>query len=839
MGGDSFDVTAILRANVSDFNRGLTEAKMAISSLKDQTGSSMERISSAMAGVGKGMTMGITAPIVAGVAVAVKQFAGLEQALGGVETLFKGSARQVIANSETAYKRAGLSGTKYMEQVTSFSAKLLQGLGGDTAKAASYADKAVVDMSDNANKFGTNISEIQRAYQGFARGNFTMLDNLKLGFGGTQEEMARLVNQSGVMGDSFKATAENVKDIPFDKLIEAIHVTQQEMGITGTTAKEASQTVSGSFGTMVAAGQNLVDNFGRKGADINKLSQQLIQSIGTFANNVKRVLGNMWDNLPMSPFQKWTLAIITALGPVMLVLGKVIPIILAVSKGLKTLVLSFKAVAAGGTALSGTMGAIGGALAGITAPVWIAIGAVLALIGVFVYLWKTNDDFRNGVITAWNAIKQFISNAIAVISAVVMAIWGALVAWWDANHQQIIDTAMTVWNFVSTTVMSVITAVVTFVQTIWGSLVAFWNENHTLIITTATNAWNTISNIVSIAMAVLGLFIRVGFGLILPFITMIWENIKLVISTAWEIIKQVVMLGIAFVQTIIKAALQLINGDWSGAWDTIKQYLATAWDFIKSIVGIAINFVKSLINNGLNAIKGVWSSIWSNIGSLLQNTWNTITNTIRSAVSNAISTVTNGFNNILNAVRNAMNNVVNSIRNAWNNAINAARSFIGQAVSIGVNIVQGFVSGVMSAAGSLISSVVNTVRSAINAAKGALGIHSPSRVFMGIGRYTNEGFVIGIERTAQDVSNAMTDVAKGAISAFTGQDVVGSIGLNDVNSKLNALTSADPSLSFNGGSLSVNQQPANIMLSMGNQVYKAFVNDITDAQGAELALGAY
>lgn len=186
--GVSFDVSAILKADVSDFARGMKEAQASLQSLKNQTGSSLEKLSGtlnnvggAMMKVGAGMTAGFTLPVVGAIGGVVKSFASLEQAVGGIETMFKGSADTVIKNSESAYKRAGVSGVKYMEQVTSFSASLLQGLGGDTAQAAKYADMAIVDMSDNANKFGTNITDIQNAYQGFAKDNYTMLDNLKLG----------------------------------------------------------------------------------------------------------------------------------------------------------------------------------------------------------------------------------------------------------------------------------------------------------------------------------------------------------------------------------------------------------------------------------------------------------------------------------------------------------------------------------------------------------------------------------------------------------------------------------------------------------------------------------
>jgi phage-related protein len=228
----------------------------------------------------------------------VKAFADYEQLVGGVETLFKDSSKQVQAYANEAYKTAGLSANAYMETVTGFSASLLQGLGGDTAKASEIANTAVTDMSDNANKMGTDISLIQNAYQGFAKDNFTMLDNLKLGYGGTASEMARLVNDSGVMGSSFKATAENVKDIPFDKLIEAIHKTQTELGITGTTAKEASSTISGSFNSVKASWENVLASFGTgNNEQIQQAIDGLLEGVGNLATNVTAILPSVVEGI--------------------------------------------------------------------------------------------------------------------------------------------------------------------------------------------------------------------------------------------------------------------------------------------------------------------------------------------------------------------------------------------------------------------------------------------------------------------------------------------------------------------------------------------------------------
>ena len=259
-------------------------------------------VSSAGASIGGKLTGAIKAAITAaglGAALgkALTEGAALEQSIGGVETLFKGSASQVTAAADQAFRTAGVSANNYMEQVTSFSATLLQGLGGDTAAAAGYADKAIVQMSDNANKMGTDMSAIQYAYQGFAKDNYTMLDNLKLGYGGTQSEMARLINDSGVLGDSVKVTADTVKDVPFSSIIDAIGVIQDNLGITGTTAEEAATTLSGSFTSMQAAASNVMANL-TLGHDVGPALQGLAQTVTTFlAGNLLPAIGNILSAL--------------------------------------------------------------------------------------------------------------------------------------------------------------------------------------------------------------------------------------------------------------------------------------------------------------------------------------------------------------------------------------------------------------------------------------------------------------------------------------------------------------------------------------------------------------
>lgn len=211
---------------------------------------------------------------------AIGSYAEFEQLEGGVKKIFGDElADEVIKNADVAFKTAGMSANEYLETVTNFSATLMQGLGENTSQAAKYADMAIRNMSDNANTFGTDIASIQNAYQGFAKDNYTMLDNLKLGYGGTASEMARLINESGVLGKEIEITAKTVKDVPFYKMIEAIDQTQKRMGIMGTTAKEASGTIQGSTGSMRAAWQNLLTGLVDDEANFEQLTSDFIGTL--------------------------------------------------------------------------------------------------------------------------------------------------------------------------------------------------------------------------------------------------------------------------------------------------------------------------------------------------------------------------------------------------------------------------------------------------------------------------------------------------------------------------------------------------------------------------------
>lgn len=265
------------------------------SKLKSGADAAWSAISS-MSGKAVGALKGVATVGLAGVGTAVAALAGVgksaldayatyEQAVGGVDTLFKDASGTVQKYAAEAYRTAGVSANEYMTQVTSFSASLISSLGGDTAKAAELGNTAMVDMSDNANKMGTDIESIQQTYQSLARGNYAMLDNLKLGYGGTKSEMERLIQDA----NKVKQANGEMGDLSIDKfsdVVQAIHIMQQQMGISGTTAKEAATTIEGSVGMMKAAWQNWLAELGKDNADINGLTKQLVDSVSTVIKNV-------------------------------------------------------------------------------------------------------------------------------------------------------------------------------------------------------------------------------------------------------------------------------------------------------------------------------------------------------------------------------------------------------------------------------------------------------------------------------------------------------------------------------------------------------------------------
>lgn len=393
--------------------------------------------------------------------------ADLEQQIGGVETLFAESSAIIRKYADDAYRTAGVSANEYMKNVTSFSASLLQGLGGDTAKAAEYANTAMVDMSDNANKFGTDIGAIQNAYQGFSKQNYTMLDNLKLGYGGTKEEMQRLIKDAAAVSDSVDA-----ESLSFDNIVQAIHVTQEQMGIMGTTNKEASTTFSGSLGAMKASWDNFLAGLmmnGKDGVDMNTYLQPLVDSIGTFVFNnlipaVGRFVAAVFEAVPgllEIGLNSISESISEAFGGI--IDAETVKIAIESIAGAFAAFAATEAV----IALPGLIDAISAAITGLSLnPVSLAIVAIAGIIIALTQLWNSNEQFREFVTSTWNAIMSFLSNLWASISSTAVSTWNGIK-----------NTATSVWNGIESAIETPLNKAKNIVKSVIDTIKGFFNFN--------------------------------------------------------------------------------------------------------------------------------------------------------------------------------------------------------------------------------------------------------------------------------------------------------------------------------------------------------------------------
>lgn len=597
---------------------------------------------------------------------AVGHYAEYEQLVGGVETLFKDSSGKLIGYAEKAYKTAGMSSNQYMDTATSFAASLIQGLGGDTAKAVELTNLAITDMSDNANKMGTDIGSIQDAYQGFAKQNYTMLDNLKLGYGGTQSEMIRLINDSGVLGEKI----ESLDNVTFDQMIEAIHKIQDNLGITGTTALEAGTTISGSWSSVQALFENILTKVGSKLAPtVMGFLQQLSDWMETidwdaFATSVGDALQRVFDWIQKIDFTTFfekgmdgVENFLEKLGGLIEDVPKIIqtfkdwsPLIAGVAAGFVTLKVAM-AISSLISAMTTAWTAYKTANEGATIAQWLfnaALNAnpivfivtlVAGLVVALITLWNTNDGFREAVTNAWEKIKE-------VFGTVIDAIKGFF--------SGLVEKVQTAWESVKEAVTNVFTA----------------------IADTVSAVWETIKNVITVGIMLIGSIIDAAFQIItLPW-RFIWENCKEYIISAWNYIKDTVSSALNIISSVISDAWNTVSSFLTYILSNIKNKFVSDWNAIKSVVSNVLLMISSTVTSVMNSIWSVVSSILNVIKSVFSSAWNGIKSVVSSAVNNIKSVVSSG----LNGAKSTVTGVLNSIRSAFSSVWDGCKNIVGNAI---------------------------------------------------------------------------------------------------------------------------------------------------------------
>lgn len=615
---------------------------------------------------------------------ALSEGAALQQSIGGVETLFKKSAGKVRAYAEDAYKTTGLSANKYMETVTGFSASLLQSLGGDTDKAAKTANMAMVDMSDNANKMGTSMESIQMAYQGFAKQNYTMLDNLKLGYGGTKQEMQRLLADAEKL-TGVKYDLNNLSDV-----YSAIHAIQENLDITGTTAREAATTFTGSFESMKSAAQNVLGKIAI-GENVTPALQALLETTRTFLfNNFFPMIGNilsglgvvLTDGLSSLASQlfgdAFGSAVYDQIGRVTGIFQTFFDMIFGSmdKQGnidiLNTLGFSEDAaiqIVNIGENIRTTFENIG-----------TIIGNVIGFVGDFVGDLLGIEGGEQGV-TLLGTAFEILTSAISGVSGIIKDI----TQFFKDNQiaADLLKTAIIALGFAFTTIK-----IVSFMKDIGGIGGAFETAK-TAVMTFATSATTAISSIpivgwIAIAVAALAwfftqtetgrqilsafvdwvkqawqgisdFFVGIWSGIsegastlwttVVTFFSDSWASIQETASTAWTAITTAI---ITVVQPFIDGFMNIWNNISDGLtqiWEGVKMIFQGAWEFIKSIFLGAILIIIDLVTGNFNQLGADLSLIWEGIKNSISMIWEGIKTYFSGVVDVIVGSATAVFEN--------------------------------------------------------------------------------------------------------------------------------------------------------------------------------------------------
>lgn len=511
--------------------------------------------------------------------------ADLEQSIGGIETLFKESADQVIANAKRAYQTAGMSANDYMELTTSFSASLLSSLGNDTAKAADVADMAMTDMSDNSNKLGTNMEDIKNAYQGFAKQNYTMLDNLKLGYGGTQDEMKRLLEDARkITGVTYDI--DNLADV-----YQAIHVIQGELDITGTTAKEAASTISGSLNAMKAAYQNVMGNLAL-GEDIGPSLNALKETAVTFVrDNLLPAAVNVVSALPTA-----LVSLAAQLAAPMLHAG--VQAVLSLAAGLTSAIPELLREAT--KALEGIVNAIiTGVPALINAGMLLLNGLVQGLLEAVPELLAALPGIVDNLTTTLAAfLPQFISAVNLQVMGVVQALPTAI--------QQIVAVLPTLIDSLINVLLTLMPEIVDAGLALLSALVADLPE---IISAVAAAIPEIVDAIVNAILSSIPLLIDAGIQLLTMLVGNLPAIINGIVSALPTIINSIVNAVLGSIPLLIRSGIQLFVALVSNLPAIISGVVAAVPQIIDAIVGGFAGGFDAMANIGLNLIKGIWSGI--------------------------------------------------------------------------------------------------------------------------------------------------------------------------------------------------------------------------------------
>ena len=672
-----------MNLNASSFAKGIKTATSSVEnmteSMKDATSSAskmtsvMQGIGSGVAKVGKGLAIAGTAAATAVTALVSKSvgaFADYEQLTGGVETLFGAGGRSVeeyaqsvgksvsdiqgkydslmsaqnavLENANKAYMTAGMSANEYMYTVTGFSASLISSLGGDTNKAADYANSALVDMSDNANKMGTDMESIKNAYQGFAKQNYTMLDNLKLGYGGTQEEMKRLLS------DAEKLTGQRYDISSFADITQAIHAIQTQMDITGTTAKEASTTISGSWGSLKAAFQNVLVGLTTGGDMFDQSLDALINTAVTFGQNIIPAIKGALSGVGY---------LIEGLAPV---IGETIPpLINDLAPTLANSAVSLISSLVNGLTQNATQfseclsNMIIVAVAGISTVVPQLLDAASKIVSNLMQgLTNSMPQIVNGAVTLIEGLVNGLVNNIPLLIMGAVQLVASLANGLIANLPRIIDAGV-----------NLITGIVSASYSMMPQII---QNGMQLVVNLAVGLVRAIPQLIAALPRITGAIVKGfksvnWFDLGLQLIKSIWEGIKSIGSEMWNGVKEKTSELWGGVKNVVSEKLNNIKSTYDAhgrglkgatfaAIEGVKEYYRTGYDAINQLTGGKLGEVVNAVGEKMEVVKGKFSEAFGNVKNTVMTIFENIKNGITEKISAAVNKVKEIFGSIADKV---------------------------------------------------------------------------------------------------------------------------------------------------------------------------------------------
>lgn len=593
---DIFNLYAKLSLNTDDYEKGVEKAKGGASSLMDVFSGTLlgNVVSDGLRTVANGITeIGKTA---ANMAVSIGKasldsYADYEQLVGGVETLYKDSAATIEKYAQTAYKNVGLSANDYMDTATSFAASLVSSLSGDTEKAAEMSNTAISDMADNWNKMGSSVQSVQDAYRGFSKQNFTMLDNLKIGYGGTKTEMERLLADADTLNAKQGVYTKYSID-SFSDIVQAIHVVQTEMGITGTTAKEAATTIQGSTASTKSAWANLLTGIADPEQNFQSLMDEFVDSVITAGNNIipriKEIVPTLIDGLS---------ELVTQLAPyVSSVIMELEP---TIEEGLQALFGGLSSVASelqpivadvfsffGDAIISGLTSAIESSDFSFLLDIFNNVKTAIENIDNII------DSFKNNANAAWDAISAKIQEVVAFVQPYVeaaMQVIGQVVTQVITDLTPVIQSIGEAFSAAWSLVQTVWAWASAFFQAIFQSIVVIFTPFAPIISGFFQGAWIIIQSIWNVAVS----FFQTVFDLI----TGVFSTIDAVLSgdfqSAWESIQGIFEGVFGFFSTVGQNVVEGIKGGIAAVWDGLVSFVQGLWDGIKSIFVINASDVKN------------------------------------------------------------------------------------------------------------------------------------------------------------------------------------------------------------------------------------------------------